>query len=122
MRARAFTALVLGCCFLVTCDDDDPRPGDATGPSVNIIPREITLPVGQTVDFDVIVDGVETQDVAWSIVGEIAPGTIDGSGFYAAPDTVPSPSTVLIQAEAFANPTNLAFAEVTIVPDSARAP
>ena len=116
MMARTLALLVLGCFVLTGCDDDDPRPGDATGPEVNVIPREVNLPVGDTVDFDVIVDGVDTQDVAWSIVGEVQPGEIDGFGVYTAPDTIPSPATVLIQAEAFANPTNLAFAEVTIVP------
>lgn len=119
---RALTVVTYGLIFaaaLIGCDDDGgTRPGDVQGPRVSIVPSEATLETGQTLDFDVLIDGSASDAVIWSIVAEPAPGVLDQNGAYTAPDTVPSPPTVLIEAQSQAGIDQVGRAVVTIVPAS----
>lgn len=104
---------------LVGCDGDGgARPGDVQSPRVTIIPSEATIETGQSLDFDVWIDGAASDAVIWRIVAEPAPGALDQNGIYTAPDTVPSPPTVLIEAESQAGIDQVGRAVVTIVPAS----
>lgn len=124
-RARLRRAhLVAGLAFVVAfassgCDDDGrTKPGDVDGPLVRVIPSEATIEAGASFDFDALIDGAASDALIWRIVAEPTPGTIDQDGVYTAPDTVPAPPTVLIEAESQAALDHVGRAVVTIVPAS----
>ena len=116
LRTGAPLALLFALVFASACDDDGRRPGSALDPAVEVIPEAITLRTSQSVDFDVIVTGADTDEVEWRIVNDPAPGSITGDGVYTAPDTVPVPPLVLIEAELLSSFPGVGRAEVTIVP------
>ena len=97
------------------CDEHGRTPGDVTGPLVTVVPDHATLETGESIDFDVTITGTDNDAVIWRILADPAPGTIDQDGVYTAPDTVPEPAVVIIEAEAQAAIDQPGRAEVTIV-------
>jgi hypothetical protein len=64
---------------------------------VGIAPHAITVSANDTVPFTVIVSGLTSTDVTWSVNGILggnpSVGTISTDGFYTAPNLVNSPTT-----------------------------
>lgn len=86
--------------------------------SVSVTPAAVSLVVSQSQQFTATVNGTANQTVSWSVNGvpggSAANGTINTSGFYAAPALVPTPNTITITATSAADPSKSSSATVTI--------
>jgi Bacterial Ig-like domain (group 2) len=92
-----------------------------TPASVAIMPSSAIVQIGGVQPFNAIVGPSEaSQGVAWSVAGTgcsgASCGTIDATGKYGAPATVPNPATVTVTARSVVDSTLSAAATVTIVP------
>jgi hypothetical protein len=89
-------------------------------PPVTIVvsPTSATVRVRQNRQFTATVQGTTNTSVTWTVNGIAGGngtiGTINQSGLYRAPNSVPSPATVTVSATAAADPTKTATASVTI--------
>lgn len=87
--------------------------------SVMVTPANASVTVGQTQTFAATVSNASDTSVTWQVNGvaggSAATGTIDASGVYTAPATVPSPAAVTVTAVSNADPTKSGSASVTIV-------
>ena len=98
----------------------DPNSGAATqsGVSVAVNPPAASVRVGHFQTFSATVTGA-SAGVTWSVNdtagGDVVVGTIDSSGQYLPPSTVPNPSVVTIRATSVAVPTASGAASVTIL-------
>jgi len=124
LLARAYLILgILSLMFLVGC-------GGGTASTVNNplpLPSEVTVsPTSATVQAGNVQQFMTTvspsganQAVTWSISGSgcsgASCGTIDPTGKYTAPATVPNPPTVVVAARSAADSTKSATAAVTVV-------
>jgi hypothetical protein len=70
--------------------------------TVNLWPSVAGWPA-QTQKFSATVIGATDQTVTWAVVGGSANGSVDPTGMYSAPATVPSPAAVTITATAAAD-------------------
>jgi plastocyanin len=125
---RLLTALVLGFC-LAACSSSSTAPSTTTtgvGISpVGISPSSLTVQTGQVVQF-LVVGGygppvtLPGQDFAWSVAGTgcsgASCGTIDATGRYTAPATVPDPPIVTVTASSVVDSTKSLEATVTLSP------
>src|SRR5258707_1799627 len=81
----------------------DPNSGQAqqTTVSVSVTPASASVPVNTTKQFSATVQNSTNQTVTWGVNGVVngnaTAGTIDPTGLYAAPSTVPTPATVTVQ-------------------------
>ncbi|MGC2196854.1 MAG: hypothetical protein WA628_19425 [Terriglobales bacterium] len=86
--------------------------------SVSVSPSPVTVPINATQQFAAAVSGTTNKLVAWSVTGTGCSGddcgTINSSGLYAAPDSIPNPPTVTVTATSAADPTKAGTAAVTI--------
>lgn len=82
--------------------------------SVTVTPAAVTVPAGGTATFLATVTGTTDTGVSWTVVGGAANGTIDGSGVYTAPGTVPNPPRVTVRATSLVDGTRSGEAEVTV--------
>jgi len=98
----------------------DPNSGQAqqTTFSVSVTPASASVPVNTTKQFSATVQNSTNQTVTWGVNGvvngNVTAGTIDPTGLYAAPSTVPTPATVTVQATSQAMPSAVGTAAVTI--------
>jgi hypothetical protein len=87
--------------------------------TVSVAPQSPTAVVNQTVAFQATVTGTTNTAVIWEINGVAAGnstvGTINTSGAYTAPATVPNPSTVTVTAVSQADRTKSGSSSVLIV-------
>jgi Bacterial Ig-like domain (group 2) len=88
--------------------------------TVSMAPYSPTVQVSGTQQFRAIVSpSGANQDVTWSVAGTgcsgASCGTIDVTGTYTAPASVPDPATVTITARLVADPTKFAAPTITIV-------
>jgi plastocyanin len=125
---RLLTALVLGFC-LAACSSSSTAPSTTTtgvGISpVGISPSSLTVQTGQVVQF-LVVGGygppvtLPGQGFAWSVAGTgcsgASCGTIDATGRYTAPATVPDPPIVTVTASSVVDSTKSLEATVTLSP------
>jgi hypothetical protein len=81
---------------------------------VQVSPPTASVPVGQTQQFTATVTGTTNTSVTWSVAGGATNGTINASGLYTAPSTLPSPPQATVTATSLADPTKSASATVTI--------
>jgi len=123
---RLLTALVLGFC-LAACSSST-APSTTTGVGISaagISPPSLTVQTGQVVQF--LVWGVNFppvtlpgQGFAWSVAGTgcsgASCGTIDATGRYTAPATVPDPAIVTVTASSVVDSTKSLEATVTLSP------
>jgi hypothetical protein len=90
----------------------------ARGIKVTVTPASTTVPVAGTKKFTASVANTPNTAVVWQVNGttggESTHGTIDTTGLYSAPATIPSPATVIIAAISQAEPTKMAMAQATI--------
>jgi hypothetical protein len=90
----------------------------AQGVKITVTPTSTSVPVSGTQKFTASVANTSNTAVIWQVNGvtggEATHGTIDSTGLYKAPPTVPSPSTVTIAAVSQAQPTKMAIAQAAI--------
>ena len=86
--------------------------------SVTVSPVSATVRTSKTRQFAATVLNTSNTSVSWRVNGvpggNSTVGTISASGVYRAPSSVPSPSTVTVEAVSNADPTKSASAAVTI--------
>jgi hypothetical protein len=87
--------------------------------TVSISPMAAEVIVGEQQQFQANVTGTSTTGVNWSVSGTgctgSACGTINSSGLYTAPSTVPVPPQVLVTATSVASSSAMASAKLTIL-------
>ena len=86
---------------------------------ITIVPSSASVPPGGTQQFaSTVTPGGTNQAVTWSVSGPGCSGaqcgTIDASGKYTAPATVPNPTPVTVTARSDVDATNAGAATVTI--------
>ena len=90
---------------------------------VNVVPTSTSVVTGATQQFNASVTGISNPAVTWTVQGAgcsaAACGTIDGTGLYTAPPSVPSPANVTVTATSSADTTKAGSAPVTIYSSSA---
>jgi hypothetical protein len=100
----------------ISADSGAAKP---SGPRVTVTPPSASIRVGNLHTFSAALSGV-AGGVTWSVNdvpgGDGSVGTIDTSGRYLAPATVPNPSAVTIRATSVAAPTASGSATVTVLP------
>ena len=117
---RLLTALVLGLCLAACSSSPSSSTAPSTTPStgVGISPSEATTEIRGVVQF--IVLGAGGQNFTWSVAGTgcsgASCGTIDATGRYTAPPTVPDPATVTVTARSIVDSRKSFEATVTISP------
>ncbi len=124
VRVRNFVSIVvfLGIVFTVCgCGGlGSPLAADQTarGITVTVTPASTAVPVAGTKKFTASVANTPNTAVIWQVNGttggESTHGTIDTTGLYSAPATIPSPATVIIAAISQAEPTKMAMAQAII--------
>lgn len=97
----------------------DPNSGQAlqNGISVTVTPPSASVALNAQQQFSAVVNGSGNQGVNWSLnpTGDPTFGFIDSiSGVYTAPNAVPNPATVTVQATSRAMPSAVGTASVTI--------
>lgn len=97
----------------------DPNSGQAlqNGISVTVTPPSASVALNAQQQFTAVVNGAGDQGVSWSLnpTGDPKFGFIDSiSGVYTAPNAVPSPPTVTVQATSHAMSSAVGTALVTI--------
>ena len=80
---------------------------------VTVSPASANVQLGASATFTATVTGTTNTAVTWSVTGA---GSIDSSGKYTAPTTMPSSSTVTIRATSQAKSTSSATAMVSLKP------
>ena len=111
---RLLTALVFGFC-LAACSS--PAAPSATTPArLAIAPSSPTVQTSSVLQFNLL----GGQGFAWSVAGTgcsgASCGTIDATGRYTAPATVPDPAIVTVTARSVVDSTKSLEATVTIIP------
>jgi len=87
---------------------------------VSVLPPSVTLAPGASQNFTANVPGTTDQQVTWTITGAACSaagspcGTIDPTGLYEAPATIPSPNTLSVVAASAEDSSRSASAAVTI--------
>jgi hypothetical protein len=85
---------------------------------ITISPTTTTVRVGRTKQFTAKVQNSANKSVIWKVNGiaggNSTVGTINSSGIYRAPSSVPTPASVTVSATAAADPTRQASASVTV--------
>jgi hypothetical protein len=131
MLLRLLTALVLSFC-LAACSSSSTAPSSPPPPliTVGMSPYSSTIQVGGTQQFRAIVScaiGTSTaactsaanQGVTWSVAGTGCSGgscgTIDTTGKYTAPASVPDPAAVTVTATSVADPRGVSAPMIAIV-------
>ncbi len=95
-----------------------PTSPDTGSASVTVTPATATIRAGATEAFAATVSGSTNTSVNWSINsvagGNATVGTIDASGMYTAPASLPTPNTVTVTATSAADATKNANSAVTL--------
>jgi hypothetical protein len=89
--------------------------------TVTISPKTASVKVTTTQQFSASVQGGTNTNVTWSVSGTGCTGntcgTINSTGLYTAPATVPIPPTVTVKAAAVADPTRFDTGTITVIYD-----
>ncbi len=103
----------------------DPTKSDSASvtisltPVLTVNPLQATVVVGNQQQFTASISGLADQSVTWSLSGTGCSGaqcgTIDTSGLYTAPASVPSPATVTVTATSQVDNTVTGSATVTVI-------
>ncbi len=91
--------------------------------SVSVTPTSAQVQVFHSQQFAATVKGSSNTAVTWAVNGtpggNLTVGQIDSTGFYLAPNMLPSPAGITVTATSQADTTQGASASVTILPDAA---
>ena len=110
-----------------TSTQDGTKAGSATlavttQVGVSISPAVAQVQVFQPQQFTATVGGSSSTAVTWAVNGipggNLSVGQIDSTGYYFAPNALPSPSAITITATSQTDATQSATASVTILPDA----
>lgn len=105
-------------CTGSTSSMQNPGP-NPSGASVTVSPASANVRAGDAYQFNATVSGAQNTGVVWSVngtqAGSAATGTIDSSGKYTAPVTLPNPNSVTIQATSTADASVTGSAKVTLL-------
>ena len=72
--------------------------------SIAVSPTNESVVVGGTRQYVAVVSGLANTAVTWSVVGGATNGSVDATGMFTAPMSVPSPANVTITATSVVNP------------------
>ena len=116
MKRVVFTSMVLvGLAALMACGSSKPATSQLA-----VSPSGVSVETGKTVQFTATQTGTPFPAVFWYVNdiqnGDYTVGTIDYSGLYIAPGTVPNPAKVKVTAKLTTDLTQVATAEVTLTP------
>jgi subtilase family serine protease len=111
--------------FMVACGGGSSTPAPPPPVSVTVTPSTTAQiyaneagnawPTSATQQqFSAVVNNSTNQTVTWAVTGGSANGTIDATGLYTAPATVPNPATVTVTATAAADATKLGSGHVAV--------
>ena len=119
--ARLGGALVLSLVILVWSGCGGGTTAGSSGSTSNgmtIAPPSATLRTGESTQFSAAVTANSNQAVTWSVngvpSGNATVGTIDATGKYIAPSSLPSPASVKIQAASVADKSLSATSSVSL--------
>jgi hypothetical protein len=119
-RALRFFPLLLLAALCTSCGSvavDPPPPV-----SVSVVPGSAQPFAGASVQFSAVVQNAASSAIIWQVNtipgGNAAMGTIDATGIYKAPVTVPSQPAVTVTAVLQSDPSKTGSSVVTILPDS----
>jgi hypothetical protein len=105
--------------FLAACNDDDPVVATPPAGSVAVNLSTASVTVSGQQQFTATVTGAADNGVTWTVNdiagGNATVGTIDNTGLYTAPATVPNPATVTVKATSVAFPSQSGTCTVTIL-------
>jgi len=112
--------------FLAACNTSSTHttpppinPPPSQSVSVTVAPSTANIRAGATYKFSASVSGSSNTSVSWSVnsvsSGNSTLGTIDSSGNYTAPASLPSPNTVSVTAISAADTTKSASSAVTLL-------
>lgn len=118
---RASLLLVLaGGMFLASCGSGGTPSPNISLPVVTVSPASASLPTGGLLQFTATVVSPTSTTLTWYVNnilgGNSTIGTINSTGLYSAPASVPNPSTVTIKATSSAetNPSGSAIVAITL--------
>ncbi|HEX2714582.1 MAG TPA: IPT/TIG domain-containing protein [Candidatus Acidoferrales bacterium] len=124
MRFREFWILSIlsGATLLAGCANsasNNPQPPPPSSISVVVSPATANIRAGDSYTFSVAVSGTTNAAVSWSVNGvnggSATVGTIDSTGKYIAPATLPNPATVTIRATSAADSTASGASSVSLL-------
>jgi hypothetical protein len=85
---------ILACGVLIGCGGSSSSPPPPAGVTVKVVPASFTMGVGSNYQFAATVTGASSVAVNWEVNGvaggSVSVGTIDSTGLYIAPGTIPS--------------------------------
>ncbi len=112
---------VLACfvVFSLACGGGGGPPGGGGGGGtfvrVDVVPLVISVGIGASYQFSATVVNNANQQVTWTVQGIPGQGTVDATGLYQAPSTMPgSGSLVKVRATAVVDPTQYGEANVNL--------
>jgi formylglycine-generating enzyme required for sulfatase activity len=82
---------------------------------VGVEPAALTVRINETQQLEATVTGAEDASVIWSVEGGLPNGSINASGLYTAPGTIPVPARVTVRATSVADPIRFGTAKVTVI-------
>jgi hypothetical protein len=113
-----FLSFSLAACGSASSTSNTPPPPTASI-TVAVSPSTANVRVGNSASFSATVSGISNSAVTWSVDdtagGSSALGTIDSSGKYSAPASLPSPNTVSIKATSSADTSKSSTSSVTLM-------
>jgi hypothetical protein len=99
------------------------QPPPATGITISVTPAAVSVLLGSPQIFSATVTNVSNTNVIWAVNGvaggDAISGTINPSGVFTAPNGVPAPGPIVVQATSVADMTKSAAATVAIASDVA---
>ncbi|HUI76151.1 MAG TPA: IPT/TIG domain-containing protein [Candidatus Acidoferrum sp.] len=113
-----FLAFLPGCSGGVSSTNANGN-SSSSGASVSVSPASANVRAGDSYTFTATVSGAQNTSVTWSVNGTTGGsptvGTIDTSGKYTAPISLPSPNTMTIRATSVADASVSGSATVTLL-------
>ncbi len=111
---------VLGGCSRLQSTLPAVQSSAITPQQVNVSPATVQIPAGSSYQFSVTVVPANAQNaVLWTVSGAgcsgAACGSVNSTGYYTAPPSPPSPSTVTLTATSTLDQTRLGQATVTVI-------
>jgi len=111
-------AMALASCGTASKSTSPPTQTPPATVSVIIFPATANIRAGSSYTFSATVTGSSNTTVTWSVNstpgGNSAIGTINSSGNYTAPSTLPSPNTISVSATSAADSTKSSSSAVTL--------
>ena len=112
-----------GCAGAAGSGPPPPPPPPPPAITIAVTPASASVALGATQQFTATVLNTTNTAVIWSVNnvlgGNALEGVISASGLYTAPQNLPQPASIIIQATSQADPTKSATASVTITSDVA---